>query len=547
MNIKFLITSSILAFTAATCTNAIAAANNKISSDNPVKLIAADSHNADFNWSGFYIGANIGYASQTHTILAPNVKHSDAEVAFNNVIKGEEGKGYDHYASHLKGLEQKRDYIKQLIDDKKNNKSIDVLALENDWRDAQDNLVKQRVDFWNHFTSKPASEQGKRSAVDTLHDASEDAIVNKTQYESISYEIINKGKANNNELAVVSKYAALEATYNKLRAELKNQEALRKGSADPVAYSKSADYQNAKTAWEEFKEKGEYDDFIDGYLDTGLVFHEAADRVIKERLSSTELANGDPKSKEQIEHDKKVLEEYWIAKNKVVNEALLAERAAREKYELSQKTDKALESDLATINERITDVSKKITAYKIEDKTVEAAKKIADIRAKDNNQRLKAGRIEQTALVVGGFAGYNYALGHIILSAEAGFNYYKEFGKAPFETGDGTKYNASRSFVADARGRVGFAIDRALVYAAAGVSYVDSLKAGGKEFDSKRFGFNVGAGVDYAVSNNFIVRVEYKLNQLHAQAGMQGVDGITKDNLLGFKSSEFKVGGAYKF
>ena len=67
------------------------------------------------------------------------------------------------------------------------------------------------------------------------------------------------------------------------------------------------------------------------------------------------------------------------------------------------------------------------------------------------------------------------------------------------------------------RGRLGFAVDRALFYATGGAAfgdlrntYVNGINGATDQFSHTRVGYTVGGGVEYAFTNNLSVRVEYR-------------------------------------
>ena len=111
------------------------------------------------------------------------------------------------------------------------------------------------------------------------------------------------------------------------------------------------------------------------------------------------------------------------------------------------------------------------------------------------------------------------------------------------------------------RARVGYAIDRFLPYVAGGVSVADiraveRAAKGGKDRSDKdlksyiNYGWNVGAGVDYALSNNLILRADYRFNVLPNAKIVDPADDsksveIGKGNQ--FRSNNVRVGIAYKF
>jgi outer membrane immunogenic protein len=132
--------------------------------------------------------------------------------------------------------------------------------------------------------------------------------------------------------------------------------------------------------------------------------------------------------------------------------------------------------------------------------------------------------------VIGGFqAGYNWQVGQWVLGVEQdfqftgvkqGFTFAAPVG--PFLPGD--SLSAKTDYLSGTRARVGLAWDRLLVYAAGGLetamldvtsTYV-TRGAGGSpalaftDTNKYHFGYNIGAGIDYAVTNNVFIGVEYR-------------------------------------
>jgi outer membrane immunogenic protein len=107
--------------------------------------------------------------------------------------------------------------------------------------------------------------------------------------------------------------------------------------------------------------------------------------------------------------------------------------------------------------------------------------------------------------VGGGQIGYNWQTGAIVFGAEADIQYADLGGKhsfAPFWNG-----GSNGNYFGTVRGRVGFAFDRALIYATGGLAYGDV----GQDWwgnNSTRAGWTLGAGVEYAFTNNWTARVE---------------------------------------
>jgi outer membrane immunogenic protein len=132
--------------------------------------------------------------------------------------------------------------------------------------------------------------------------------------------------------------------------------------------------------------------------------------------------------------------------------------------------------------------------------------------------------------VIGGFtAGYNWQIGQWVLGLEQDYQFtgLKQTATFAAPTGlfaAGDSMAVKTDYLAATRARIGMTWDRALVYAAGGLetgrfdvssTYV-ARGAGGSpamgftDANKIHFGFNVGAGVDYAVTNNVFIGIEYR-------------------------------------
>ncbi|MBB4197596.1 hypothetical protein CCR94_13310 [Rhodoblastus sphagnicola] len=148
-----------------------------------------------------------------------------------------------------------------------------------------------------------------------------------------------------------------------------------------------------------------------------------------------------------------------------------------------------------------------------------------------------------TAGLIGGVVGYNYELPNkfvLGLEGDAG----GVLGAKQTKNNAGVPFYNDHSYFADVRGRVGYAIiDRALLYVAGGVAFGDVKTGwtGGPSYTDDRVGYTIGAGVDYAFTNNLIGRVEYRYTDLgRAWSGSVGLRTETDSNAV-------LVGLLYKF
>ncbi|MCL6707973.1 porin family protein [Pseudomonas sp. R2.Fl] len=107
----------------------------------------------------------------------------------------------------------------------------------------------------------------------------------------------------------------------------------------------------------------------------------------------------------------------------------------------------------------------------------------------------------------GGFVGYNWAVAsNVIAGVEADLSY--DANEETYAGDDG-----QTSPTGGIRARVGYAMDRALIYGAAGWT-VTRFNADGAGVDESETlnGWTVGAGVDYAFTDRIFGRVEYRYN-----------------------------------
>jgi len=134
--------------------------------------------------------------------------------------------------------------------------------------------------------------------------------------------------------------------------------------------------------------------------------------------------------------------------------------------------------------------------------------------------------------VIGGaHVGYNYQINQWVLGLEGDVNGTSMkktlvfapgvFGGPVGLFGTGITATTRADIQGSIRGRVGVAWDRALLYATGGVAFggfntsysVFSpffATGGTASFSTTRVGWTVGGGIDYAVTNNWSVRAEYR-------------------------------------
>ncbi|MEB2842955.1 outer membrane protein [Endobacterium cereale] len=107
----------------------------------------------------------------------------------------------------------------------------------------------------------------------------------------------------------------------------------------------------------------------------------------------------------------------------------------------------------------------------------------------------------------GGFVGYNWQMSNgFVAGIEGDVNY--DWNEESIGTTD-----VSSGFSGSARARLGYAMDRALPYIAGGWTATNVKAEGpGIDTDDTLHGWTIGAGVDYAFTDNIFGRAEYRYN-----------------------------------
>lgn len=123
-----------------------------------------------------------------------------------------------------------------------------------------------------------------------------------------------------------------------------------------------------------------------------------------------------------------------------------------------------------------------------------------------------SGSGSKNAILGGGQIGYNYQINQFVLGVEGDFDYS---GLSSSSSAGIVSQTANSQWLATARVRAGYAIDRVMFYGTGGLAVVpvsDSLTAAGFSIysaSSDNLGWTIGAGVEGAVLQNVTVRIEY--------------------------------------
>ena len=152
------------------------------------------------------------------------------------------------------------------------------------------------------------------------------------------------------------------------------------------------------------------------------------------------------------------------------------------------------------------------------------------------------------------FGGYNWQSSQFVFGVDANIDYSNIDGGYSITNLGGTgSTDLSINWQGALRARVGVALDRILLYAAAGGAVADAEYDFGVDgvldetFDETLWGWTVGAGVDAAITDNIFVRAEYRYTDFEdvTLVPQNTFAGNTYDESTNIQAVRFGV--AYKF
>jgi outer membrane immunogenic protein len=141
--------------------------------------------------------------------------------------------------------------------------------------------------------------------------------------------------------------------------------------------------------------------------------------------------------------------------------------------------------------------------------------------------------------VVGAYAGYDHQFDNspVVVGVDTDLNYNTAHDRRGGVRNDLQWSGATR-------GKVGYAMDRVMVYGAAGAAYGGvKARAGGAGSSNTTLGYTVGGGLEAMVADNVTTRVEYRYND-YGKERLGTAAGSTKTSLT---ENRLTAGVAYKF
>jgi outer membrane immunogenic protein len=154
------------------------------------------------------------------------------------------------------------------------------------------------------------------------------------------------------------------------------------------------------------------------------------------------------------------------------------------------------------------------------------------------------------------YGGYNWQMGTPwVYGVEAEYNGVDADDDASVDVRvvNGTTETTAEAEIdatAAVRGRVGYAFDRALLYATGGLAYVDyevtsELQGDSDSTSADNWGWTLGVGVEYAFTDNWVGRVDYRYSDYDGEDG-SWYEGDS-DYDLDLETNELRLGVSYRF
>ncbi|WP_332686736.1 outer membrane protein [Bosea sp. (in: a-proteobacteria)] len=149
----------------------------------------------------------------------------------------------------------------------------------------------------------------------------------------------------------------------------------------------------------------------------------------------------------------------------------------------------------------------------------------------------------------GGQVGYNYQMGNIVLGLEADFQ-GADLKANVFDAVNNITASNEINWWGTVRARAGYSFDRFLPYVTGGFAYGNvknkiSTAFGSFSDDNTQYGWTLGAGLEYAFTNNLSAKIEYLYVDLDKES--VSVPGGVFNANVETKFSVVRAGLNYRF
>ncbi len=153
------------------------------------------------------------------------------------------------------------------------------------------------------------------------------------------------------------------------------------------------------------------------------------------------------------------------------------------------------------------------------------------------------GDTDPSGWIGGVLAGYNWQAGALVFGIEGDAGWGSTSGSNV--AGGGVLSDTDVRFVGNLRARLGWAMDRVLLFVAGGGSWANlrATQVGSAPISDTFGGWTIGGGVDFAVTPNLILRAEY----LHADYGRENFAFAGGPATLDFTNNIVRGAAIWKF
>jgi outer membrane immunogenic protein len=166
----------------------------------------------------------------------------------------------------------------------------------------------------------------------------------------------------------------------------------------------------------------------------------------------------------------------------------------------------------------------------------------------DWSSSFTAGSTSPAGPLFGGTAGVNFQAGNWVFGVEGDIdgNWMRDSNSSGTGICGAGGCAIQTSWFATARGRVGYAFDRALLYFTFGGAFGDvQMSVAGLSATSSRAGWTVGTGLEYAFLGPWSVKLEYLYSSLGSGTCGAATCGI--DTNVDFNTNLIRFGVNYRF
>ncbi len=149
--------------------------------------------------------------------------------------------------------------------------------------------------------------------------------------------------------------------------------------------------------------------------------------------------------------------------------------------------------------------------------------------------------------LVGGTLGYNYQMGQAVFGLEGDLDWSDIRGSSNTGICAGTSCETRNSWLATARGRIGYAFDRVMPFVTGGAAFGDikATPAGFGATTTTKTGWTVGGGAEFGIAGPWTAKVEYLYVDLGKGSCGAAICGSPTD--VGFTTNLVRAGVNFRF